>query len=181
MRQDKVMSITFAVIMFAGGLYCLLAPALAIETIAMIAGLGLVFYGLGHLFVWMSRLAMGLSDYWLLACAIVALALGAVIWGSGMAKVAFAVMLVYCFAAQLFLCGILSIMHAVSLRKIHVTYNTKSVGTRWFLLAVSGVLLICMGVFCVFFPGSIAASFSMLLGIALIVGAVSSVANVFAE
>lgn len=181
MRQDKLLSLSFAAIMFAGGLYCLLAPGLAIETIAMITGLGLIFYGLGHLFVWMSRLGLGISDYWLLACSIIALIGGAVLWGSGMAHKAFELMLVYVFSAWLIICGLLSIMHALGLRKMHVTYNTKTLGTHWPLLAGAGILLGAAGVFFIFAPQAALGGFAVMLGAGLIVGALASVANVFAE
>lgn len=181
MRQDKMLSITFAAIMFAGGLYCLLAPGLAIETVAMIVGLGLVFYGLGHLFVWMSRLALGISDRWLLISSIIALVCGAIMWGSGMAHAAFALLLVYVSAAWLVLCGALTIMHALGLRRIHVEYNTQNLCKRWPLLLIAGFLLIAAGIFVVTAPMAALGGFTVLVGAGLLVGAVSTVANVFAE
>ena len=98
-----------------------------------------------------------------------------------MAHKAFELMLVYVFSAWLIVCGLLSIMHALGLRKMHVTYNTKTLVTHWPLLAAAGILLGAVGVFFIFAPQAALGGFAVMLGAGLIVGALASVANVFAE
>ena len=181
MRQDKLLSITFAAIAIAGGLYCIIKQGLALETMAMIAGLGMVFNGLASLFTWLARRAAGVGDTWLLVTSIISFVAGILLWSTGMAKIVVFAMIVVLLAVWLIGVGVFDILHGMSLRKLHVDLETEWLGKNWWLLLLGGIILILAGVFCLIYPLFALNLLSLLIGGSLLVGGLGIIACSFAE
>ena len=132
-------------VMICMGVYCLFTPAMTYLSLGYLVGFNMALDAVGNIVTWFDRKSKGTADGWTLAGAIASLAFGVAMLGSAVMQLAVDMMIVYIAAAWLVIIGAIRIVHASKLRKIHKEFNTHILGKRWWVIMLTGVLLVLCG------------------------------------
>lgn len=173
MNQEKLLPVILAIVTFAAGVYCVVVGDLALKTLSMITGWGLIFYGFSMFSIWMIRLRNGLADAWLLTSAVVSFVAGGVVWGSVLFHFESPLLVVYMLVGWGLVCGGLGVLHGLGLRTIRLTSGDASVAKRWIVQILVGVAMVVVGGYVVFTnPGSDIVALASTIAPCLIAGGI---------
>lgn len=160
----RVITIILGVILVVGGIYCMFAPVATYAALGWVIGLSMVVEGVGSIITWNSRRELGLANGWTLAGSIVSLVLGVFLLGSYALQFAVDMFIAYVIAIWLVFGGIARIATAIAMRNS----LGQAGASGWVLQLVVGVLIVILGILCIFNPLSIAAGVGLLLGISIV-------------
>ena len=160
----KVVTIILGVLLVVGGLYCMFTPVATYAALSWVIGLSMVVEGVGSVVTWSSMRKEGLANGWTLASAILSIALGVFLLGSYVLQFAVDMFIAYLIAIWLAFSGIARIVAAISVR----SSLGKERSRGWVLQIVLGVLVVILGVLCIFNPLSIMAGVGLMLGISVV-------------
>ena len=164
----RVLAIIFGILLVIGGGYCLLVPFETYAAVVWLIGLAMIVEGVGSAVTWSDRRKLGLADGWTLAGAILSIVLGVFLLGSFAFKFAVDFFIAYLIALWLVFGGIARIAAAIGLRSYRNETGDKSPRTSWVGLLVLGIVVVILGVLCIFNPLAVMVSVGFLLGLAII-------------
>ena len=162
--QMRVLTIVLGVLLVVGGIYCVFAPVATYSALGWVIGLSMVVEGVGSVITWNSRRNLGLADGWTLAGSILSIVLGVFLLGSYAMQFAVDLFIAYIIAIWLVFGGIARISVAISARR-----SLGPVGAGgWVGLLVVGILIVIMGILCIFNPLSVFAGVGLMIGVSII-------------
>ena len=157
----KVVTIIMGVLLVVSGIYCMLSPVATYAALGWVIGASMVIEGVASIVMWNSYRKLGLANGWMLAESILSLVLGVFLLGSNTLQYSVDMFIAYLIALWLVFAGIARIVMAVSARG-----SLGRAGSRgWIGQVVLGVLVIILGILCIYNPTSIMASVGLMLGI----------------
>ena len=164
----KIIVIILGVLMFIGGVYCVITPIATYAVLAWLIGLAMLVEGIGSVVTWNDLRSRGFADGWTLAGAIVSIILGVILLVSYAAQWAVDVFIAYMIAAWLVIGGIMRIVAALKLRKVKNDPGYRSLDMNWGVLLVLGILVTILGILCLFNPLSVMVGVGFMLGVSII-------------
>ena len=160
----KVVTIILGFLLAIGGIYCVFAPVATYAAIAWLIGLSMVVEGVGGIVTWSERRKMGLANGWTLAGAIVSILLGVFLLGSYVLQFAVDMFIAYLIAIWLVVAGVTRIAAAIAYRNSQGADGSRG----WIGQVVLGVLVVILGILCIFNPLSIVAGVGLMLGLSIV-------------
>lgn len=165
----RVLTIILGILLLVGGIYCVMAPVATYSALGWVIGLSMVAEGIGSVVTWNTRRKLGLADGWTLAGSIVSIVLGVFLLGSFALQLAVDMFLAYVIAIWLIFGGIARIATAIAARR-----NLGRVGAGgWIGLLILGILIVIMGVLCLFNPLSVFAGVGLMIGVSIVIEGVA--------
>ncbi len=163
----KILSIVLGVLLAIGGVYCLMTPIATYSVLSWLIGLAMLVEGIGSVVTWNDRRKLGFADGWTLLGAIVSIILGCILLVSYVAQFAVDLFIAYMIAAWFVIGGITRIIAAVKLRQFRDATGSAIDGS-WGLLLVLGIIIVILGVLCLFNPLAVMVGVGAMLGVAII-------------
>lgn len=164
----KVVTIILGIMMLIGGVYCMFAPIETYAALSWLIGAAMIVEGVGSVITWNDRRKYGLADSWTLLGAIVSIALGVFLLGSFAAQLAVDYFIAYLIAIWLVFGGIARIAAAISIRNYQNQMGSGAIATSWVALFALGVLIVILGVLCIFNPVSVMVGVGFMLGLSIV-------------
>ncbi len=173
----KALAIILGILMIVSGVYCMMAPEIMFLTIGWVLGINMIADAIGNIATWSARRRIGLADGWTLAAGIISLIFGIALVGSESMQLAVDAFVAYMAASWLILIGMLRIVRALQLRRIHVELPGEVVAGYWWVPLVSGILLLIVGAFGLANPSVAAVAIGTVIGMSATVAGVNLVAT----
>ena len=173
MKAAKVLAVILGIFMIIGGLYCLFSPGLTYLTIGYVVGMCMVIDAVGGFINWHEAKKSGEADGWMLTSAILSAVFGFFVLNDSVLQLGIDVFIVYYIAIWLVCRGVVVIVHAFKIRRLHKNWNTKKLGTQWYLPLCLGILLCVFGILSMFNPAVLAST----IGVFISLGIISAGAN----
>ena len=167
-KAAKVLAVIFGVLMIAAGISCLFQPAYTSLILGYALGLSMVFDAVGGFIYWHNEKKEGNADGWMLTSAILSAVFGFFILNNIILKGIVDLFIIYYFAVWLLCHGILDIVLAFRIRRFHKNFETKKVGTRWYIRLCLGILICAFGVICLVKPLIMASIIGVFIGLGII-------------
>ena len=164
----KAITIVFGIMILIGGVYCMFAPIETYSTLSWLIGAAMIFEGVGNALSWNARRKLGLADGWTLAGAIVSIALGIFLLGSFAMQYAVDLFIAYIIAIWLVIGGITRIAASIGIRNFQNEMSPGPSPFNWVALLCLGILIVILGVLCIFNPTSVMVGVGFLLGLAIV-------------
>ena len=162
----RVVTIILGVLLVASGFYCMFTPVATYSALSVVIGMSMVVEGVAGIVVWSDLRKRGLADGWTLAEAILSIVFGVFLLGSFFLQFAVDMFIAYVIAIWLVFAGIARITAAIAARKMQDQTGTSASG--WVIQLVLGILIVILGILCVFNPLSIMVSVGMMLGMSIV-------------
>ena len=167
-KVAKVFLVILGILMIIGGISCLFTPISTSLVLGYVVGLTMVFDAVARFIYWLQEKKKGLADGWMLTGAILSAVFGLFILNSAALQLGIDVFIVYYIACWLLLRGILSIIQAFRLRRLHKSADTVLLGTRWYIPLCIGILVCIFGILCLFKPVIMASVIGVFIGLGII-------------
>ena len=144
----KIISTVIGLSMVVTGVAALFNPAGIFATLGLFLGISAFANGALAIVEWaLFHKEQGL-DVWNLAGAILTTAFGVFVLVSRAAQFAIDVFFAYVIAVWIIATGVMRIITAVRLYRLHKELDTVVVGKNWWLVMLAGILLVVLGVLC---------------------------------
>ena len=180
MRLGNILAIIFGVLIVIGGIYCLMAPAATYMAQAWLLGIVMIADGIANIVTYSQLRKAGYSNGWTLLGAIISIIFGIVLLGSYAAQLAVDLFFAYMIAAWLIITGIMRIGFSLQMRKLNQgVQQHQPIGERWWFSLIVGILVVIVGIMCLFNPMIAVVSVGLLIGISIIFVGVSVIALAF--
>ena len=160
----RVLTIVLGILLVVGGMYCIFTPIATYSTVAWLIGLAMIVEGVASVISWSNLRKLGLASGWTLVGAIVSIVLGVFLLGSYVMQFAVDMIIAYMIAIWLVVAGIARIAAAIRMRSSQDQMGSSG----WILQIVLGVLIVILGIMCIFNPLSIMISVGMMLGVSIV-------------
>lgn len=164
----KAITIILGAIMLVGGVYCMIAPIETYSTLSWLIGAAMIVEGVGSALSWSERRRYGLADGWTLVGAIVSIVLGVFLLGSYAAQYAVDLFIAYIIAIWLVIGGVTRIAASIGIRNYQNQMGLGPAPINWVALLCLGILIVILGVLCIFNPTSVMVGVGFLLGLAIV-------------
>ncbi len=169
MSAMKILAVILGVFTIIAGAYCLLFPGLEYWIIAYVIGVCMILDSAGRIAAWWNTKKNGEPQGIILLSGLISLVFGVILVASPSLQFAFDLFIIYMMAAWVLLLGIIRIVFALRIRKLHKTYETNYIGKNWGIALALGILLVLLGLYSIFYPMVMAITIGILVGIGLLV------------
>ena len=142
----KVLSILLGIVMIICGTYCLISPGLTFLAIGWIVGFCMIVDAVGNIATWNARKKLGIADGWTLFAAILSLCFGIIVIASNAVQFTVNIFIAYMAAAWVLWIGILRLARSAKMHHIRKELGNESIAKHWWLVMISGILLILIGI-----------------------------------
>ena len=170
---SKFLAVILGILIVVVGFYCLFAPGLTYLIVGWVVGFAMVLDAVAGIIAWWQGRKDGTSDGWMLTGAILSMVLGFFVLNSAALQLSLDVFIIYYIAVWLVIHGIITIVRSWKIRRLHKNWDTKMLGTHWYLPLILGILTILFGILCMFNPIIMASTIGIFIGL----GIISSGAN----
>ena len=160
----KILAVIFGILMIITGLYCIFNPDMATLSLGYAVGLSMVFDAIGNFAEWWQARKYNAADGWMLVGAILSAVFGFFVLNSAALQLSLDAFIVYYVAIWLVARGIISIVRAWKICRLHKNWNTKMLGTHWYLPLIIGILTAVFGILCLFKPLVMASVIGVFIG-----------------
>ena len=167
-KVAKVFLVIFGILMIAGGISCLFTPVSMSMLLGYVVGLSMLFDAVSRFICWWQEKKNGFADGWMLTGAILSAVFGFFILNSAALQFGIDVFIVYYVACWLLLRGIIAIIQAFRMRRLHKSMDTILLGTRWYIPLCMGILACIFGILCLFKPLIMASVIGVFIGLGII-------------
>ena len=164
----KILCVLFGIFMIVGGIYCLFTPGLTYMAVGYVVGLCMVLDAIGLFVGWWQERKDGIADPLMLVSAILDAVFGILVLGSDALQLGVDVFIIYYIAVWLVIRGIVYIVRAAKIRRLHRNQTIQAAGTSWYLSLCLGILSILFGVLCMIKPLILASTLGIFIGLAII-------------
>ena len=161
----KVLSIILGILMIICGIYCLTVPELTFLALGWIVAFSMIIDGVINLATWNARKALGFADGWTLLGGVLSLGFGIAVIASETMQLALDITLAYMAGIWILWIGILRLARSVRLRHIHKELHATGIAKHWWLVMISGILLILIGILGLMNPAVAAIAIGTQIGI----------------
>ena len=167
-KVAKVFLVIFGILMIIAGISCMFAPVSTSLVLGYVVGLTMLIDAVGRFINWWQAKKTGLADGWMLTGAILSAVFGFFILNSSVLQLGIDVFIVYYIACWLLLRGILAIIQAFKMRRLHKSRSTVLIGAQWYIPLCIGILACVFGVLCLFKPVVMASVIGVFIGLGII-------------
>ena len=167
-KTAKVFSVIIGILMIIGGIFCLFTPISTTMALGFVVGFSMVIDAVGRFIEWWQEKKNGIANGWMLAGAILSCVFGFFILNSAALQLGVNIFIVYYTACWLLLHGIFSIAGAWKIRRLHKNWDTKMLGTHWYIPLCIGILACVFGILCMFKPFIMASVIGVFIGLGII-------------
>ncbi len=164
----KVLSVIMGIFMIVCGIYCICQPSTTALMMGYVVGLSMIFDAVAGFAFWAQEKKAGRPDGWLLTSAVISAVLGFFLVNSSALQLAVDAFIIYYIAAWLLCQGILAVVRALKIRRLHKNLNTVKLGAHWYVLLCLGIVVCAFGILCFFKPIIIASTIGVFIGIGVI-------------
>ncbi len=175
----KILAVIFGIFMIVGGVYCLFTPIGTYLVIGYVVGISMLIDAIGRFVFWLNENRAGQSDGWTLTSSILSAVFGILILSSAALQLGIDAFLIYYIAFWLIVQGIIYIVRANKIRRLHKNWDTKMLGTHWYLPLIIGILICVFGVLCLFMPLILASVIGVFIGLGIISAGASLISLAF--
>ena len=172
-KVTKVLTIILWIFIVIGGISCIFSPGETFLMIGYVVGFSMILDAVAGFVNWWREKKEGNADGWMLTSAILSAVFGFFVVNSAILQLSLDLFIIYYIAAWMICRGIVVIVRANKLRMLHKNWNTKMVGTHWYLPLIIGILLILFGILSMINPQALASTLGIFIGF----GVVSAGAN----
>ena len=176
MKTSRIITFILGIFMILTGVYCLFNPAMTYMTLVYVVGINMIVDAVGGIILWRERKKEGAADGWALAGAIASLVFGIVLIGSTALQLVVDMTIVYLAAMWLIVIGIIRIVLANKLHKVRKALDAEILGRRWWLVMVTGILLVICGVLSLFNPAGLIVAIGIHFGLNIIIAGANMIA-----
>lgn len=167
-KATKILSIILGAIMIVTGVICLFTPGQTYLVVGYMVGIAMICDAIGRFITWWELRKVRRAEGWLLACSIISAFIGFFILNSSALQLGIDAFIAYYIAIWLIFDGILVAMRSFKVRKFHKNWDTVSLGSRWYVPFIFGILMIVFGVLCCFNPVIMASLIGIFIGLGII-------------
>ncbi len=176
----KIIAIIFGIIIIGAGIVCLVSPELTFLTIGWIAGLAMTADAIANIVTWSARRRAGEADGWTLAGAIVSLVFGIVLLTSDILQLSVDLFIAFMAALWILTLGILRLIKSSKLHQIHKQSDTEIVAKNWWVVMLTGILLVLLGVVSLMNPAITMFAVGTMIGITILIAGINLIATALA-
>lgn len=179
MISNRIITFILGIIMIISGVFCLFNPEMTYMGVGYAAGINMVISAIAGIFLWFEiKRVSGSANGWALAGAIASLVLGVLVIGNSALQIALDMTIIYFIATWLVIGGIISIVLSFRVRNMRKEANMEYLGKNWWLMTITGILLVICGIYSLFNPSALITTIGVNLGLAIIVVGANAVASV---
>lgn len=171
----KVLSIILGILMIICGIYCLTVPELTFLALGWIVAFSMIIDGVINLATWNARKALGFADGWTLLGGVLSLGFGIAVIASETMQLALDITLAYMAGIWILWIGILRLARSVRLRHIHKELHATGIAKHWWLVMLTGILLIVVGIFSLMNPGILVLGIGILIGVDILLAGINAI------
>ena len=132
------------------------------------AGLSTALDAVGRFINWWQEKKEGRADGWMLTGAVLSAVFGFFVLNSTALQLGVDAFIAYYIAIWLLCHGILVIVRAWRIRRLHKNWDTKMLGTHWYVPLCIGILLCVFGILSMLKPLFIASVIGVFIGLGII-------------
>ena len=169
----------FGCFMVVGGVYCLFSPTQTYLVMGFVVGISMICDAAGRMTAWWQFRRTADSDIWMLIGAIISAVLGFFLVNSAYLQLGVDAFIVYYVAFWLVALGFTAIIRAHKIHRFHKEWDTKTLGTHWYLPLILGILMIAFGVLCMFKPLVMASTIGIFMGLGIVSSGVNLITLAF--
>ena len=170
MITRRILTFILGIIMIVDGVICLFNPEMTYMGVGYVAGIMMIMEGVGAIILWFEiKRLYNKANGWALAAAILSLVFGVLVVGNSAMQAALDMTILYFIAAWLVALGILSIVLSIRIKNIRTENDTEYLGRHWWLMTITGVLMIICGIISFINPAGLMTTIGIQLGLAIIV------------
>jgi uncharacterized membrane protein HdeD (DUF308 family) len=169
----KILGIVLGVALISAGITCFTAPDITFLAIGYILGVAMIVSGISNAVTWSARRKLGLADGWTLAGGILSMVFGIVLIVSEAAQLAADVFVAYMAGIWIVAEGILRIVKSSALHTMNTATGGTTPARRWWVVLISGIALVLLGIFSIMNPGITAVALGLLIGLDIIFAGVN--------
>lgn len=174
--MSRILGIIVGVLIIILGVYCLFTPVITFGVVGWFIAIAMIADGISKLMLWNDFRKTGASDVWALISGVLSVALGIVLACSNLAQVALDVFVAYVVSLWVLVSGIARIARSFQMRKAHKALDTQILGSNWDVVLITGILLVVLGILCLFNPIIVMITLGWQIGFAMIVGGIGLIA-----
>lgn len=185
--SGKIIVIVMGVLMVASGVYCIAVPGLTFLALGWVIGLflalgwvigfNMILDAIGNICTWGSRRELGLADGWTLTGAIASLCFGIILIVSETMQLAVELFVAYTAALWLLLIGLFRIVRSSHLHRIHKEFDTRVMARNWWVVMLTGILMVIVGVMSFMNPAIAAVAIGTMVGVGIFFAGVNLLAT----
>lgn len=172
-----VIVIVMGVLMVASGVYCIAVPGLTFLALGWVIGFNMILDAVGNICTWGGRRELGLADGWTLAGAIASLCFGIILIVSETMQLAVELFVAYTAALWLLLIGLFRIVRSSHLHRIHKEFDTRVMARNWWVVMLTGILMVIVGVMSFMNPAIAAVAIGTMVGVSIFFAGVNLLAT----
>lgn len=163
----RIVSFILGICTVITGIYCLLTPDVALNLLAIVIGVVMIADAITKTLSWYDLRNTLDGDAILLFSAIISAFLGVFLIADGFAQWMLESIIVYVSAAWVIVTGILRISRSLRLKSLTGDASLL-IGRYWWLLLLFGIALVCLGIFMILNPMTVALAIGVVISIAII-------------
>ena len=171
----KIFSALLGIVMIIGGIYCIMMPEMPFLALGWIVAVSMIVDGVVNIATWSVRRKLGFADGWTLLGAVFSLGFGGLLIASETMQLAVDIVIAYMAAVWILWIGILRMARAAQLRHIHNQLIASGIAKHWWLVMLTGVLLIVVGIFSLINPGIMGITIGLLIGIDILFAGINAI------
>ena len=175
--SGKIIVIVMGILMVASGVYCIAVPGLTFLALGWVIGFNMILDAVGNICTWGSRRELGLADGWTLAGAIASLCFGIILIVSETMQLAVELFVAYTAALWLLLIGLFRIVRSSHLHRIHKEFDTRVMARNWWVVMLTGILMVIVGVMSFMNPAIAAVAIGTMVGVGIFFAGVNLLAT----
>lgn len=175
--SGKIIVIVMGILMVASGVYCIAVPGLTFLALGWVIGFNMILDAIGNICTWGGRRELGLADGWTLAGAIASLCFGIILIVSETMQLAVELFVAYTAALWLLLIGLFRIVRSSHLHRIHKEFDTRVMARNWWVVMLTGILMVIVGVMSFMNPAIAAVAIGTMVGVGIFFAGVNLLAT----
>ena len=167
-KVAKVLTFILGIFVVIGGISCIFSPMQTFLTIGYIVGFSMILDAVACFVIWWQETKEGNADGWMLVGAILSAVFGFFVVKNEQLQLGLDFFIVYYIAAWMVCRGIVVIVRANKVRKLHKNWDTKKIGAHWYLPLIIGILMILFGVLSMINPQALASTLGVFIGLGVV-------------
>ncbi|MCR5097112.1 MAG: DUF308 domain-containing protein [Erysipelotrichaceae bacterium] len=179
MITNRIITFILGIIMIICGVFCLFNPEMTYMTIGLVAGINMVIDAIGAIMLWIEiKRVYRQANIWALIAAIASAAFGVFLITNSQAQFVVDMTIIYMIAIWQIIIGVVGIVLSLKIRAERKELQTEYLGRNWWLILLTGVLLIACGIYGMINPAALINAAGVFLGLSIIVAGANIVSVV---
>lgn len=174
--MSRILGIVSGVLLVILGIYCLFTPVITYGVVSWFIAFAMISDGISKIMLWNEFRKIGVKDIWALISGVLSVALGIALACSNVAQAAVDIFVAYMVACWILIGGIARVVRSFQMRKVQTKLDTLALGSNWDIVLITGILMVVLGILCLFNPIVVMVALGWQIGFAMIVGGIGLIA-----